>query len=118
MSTRFRISISILIVIVALVQPSIMDAFLTFLFIGIIPGTAITLPFWLMSLLLVTVAYVAIRWVSKDPIYIGDTPHQQQQNKKAARDYVLRKTTQPKSSKQRRPGFLRRRKRDYQVATS
>ena len=118
MSTRFRVSIGLFVVIIALLQPSVMNAFIAFLFAGIIPGTTISLPFWLMSILLVTVAYIAIRWVSKDPIYIGDTPYQQQQNKKAARDYVLRKTAQPAATKSRRPRFLRKRKRGYQVATS
>jgi hypothetical protein len=118
MSTRFRVSIGIIVVIFALLQPIILNAFIAFLFAGIIPGTSIALPFWLMSLFLVTIAYIAIRWVSKDPIYIGDTPHQQQQNKKAARDYVLRKTTRSTSTKSRRPQFLRKRKRGYQVAAS
>lgn len=118
MSTRFRVSIGVFVVIIALLQPVVMNAFIAFLFAGIIPGTTISLPFWLMSLLLVSVAYIAIRWISKDPIYIGDTPYQQQKSKQAAREYVLRKTTQTTSAKGRRPNFLRKRKRGYQVATS
>ena len=96
MSTRFRVSIGVFVVIIALLQPVVMNAFIAFLFAGIIPGTTISLPFWLMSLLLVSVAYIAIRWISKDPIYIGETT----------------------SAKSRRPNFLRKRKRGYQVATS
>jgi hypothetical protein len=118
MSTRLRVGIGLFVVIIALLQPVVMNAFIAFLFAGIIPGTTISLPFWLMSVLLVTVGYIAIRWISKDPIYIGDTPYQQQKSKQAARDYVLRKTTQTKSTISRRPGVLHKRKRGYRVATS
>jgi hypothetical protein len=111
-----RIIIGALVGLILIMQPFVMDPLLAFVFAGIIPGTNLELPFWAMSLLLACVGYIAIRWATKDPVYIGDTPHQEAQKKLAARKYVLQKIN-PTPKPSRRP-TLRRRKRTYRVATS
>lgn len=116
MSRQVRKTIWLIIGLLIFFQPVVMDSLLTFVFAGIIPGTAIELPFWAMSLLLGTIGYTAIRWVTKETVYIGDVKEIDTKNRQAARRYVMQKVNPLKKST-RRP-TLRRRKRTYRVATS
>lgn len=105
------------IILIIVIQPFIFNAVCTFLFAGVIPGTDIVLPFWAMSLILASLAFTAIKWVRKEPIYIGDTVHETQLNKRHAREYVLQKAAAKPKATTQRPLF-KRRKRSYRVATS
>lgn len=113
---QWRITIMICIGMLILLHPVTIDALLAFLFAGIIPGTTIALPFWAMCVLLATIGYIAIRWVTKDPVYIGDTNQQSVNKRLAARKYVMQKINPPAKTSHR--PMLRRRKRTYRVATS
>jgi hypothetical protein len=109
-------TIWIIIGLLILFQPVVMDTVLAFVFAGIIPGTTLELPFWAMSLLLGLIGYIAIKWVTKETVYIGDVKQIDTQKRLAARKYVMQKIN-PIKAPSRRP-TLRRRKRTYRVATS
>lgn len=117
MASFVRAFIFGIIIIVVVSQPIIFNGLFTFIFAGVVPGTDISLPFWAMSLVLATIAFVAIKWVRKEPLYIGDTIHEAQLNKRQAREYVLQKASAKPTVSSRRPLF-KRRKRAYRVATS
>lgn len=128
MLTAIKTIIAIIVIIFALKQPVVINALIAFLFAGVLPGTNIILPFWATSLIALMIGFLAIRWLMKDPLYIGDSAYQQKQAKAKARNYVLSQTkTDPRTSKiklvQRRLLSLKkwlkkRRKRKYQTATS
>ncbi len=59
-----------------------------FLFAGIIPGTGYVLPFWAMSLILGYIGVVAINWLMKQSLFIGDDPYTQTRARERARASV------------------------------
>lgn len=116
MTSQAQKTIWIIIAILILFQPVVMDPLMAFVFAGIVPGTTVELPFWAMSLFLGFIGYTAIRWVTKETIYIGDVTQADIEKRRAARKFVMQKINAAKKPV-RRPS-LRRRKRTYRVATS
>ncbi len=120
MSPAVRKSVFIIAIIILLIQPFVMNSFFSFIFAGVVPGTTIVLPFWAMSLFLASIGYIAIKSVSKETLFVGDTAHKERQAKANAKRYVLQKVTP--ATKKQQPRFAkllpRRRKRSYRVATS
>ena len=93
--------------------PDIANALLAFMFVGIIPGTDMSLPFWAMGLFIVIAAAIAIVWLGNQSLYIGDRSYQQKQAKAAAREYVLEHvaaTSETKAKAVRRAPAKRRAK--------
>ncbi len=121
MSTAAKTIIGSFITVVIVSQPIVFTAIFTFFFTGSVPGTDITLPFWAMTLVLCSIGYIAIKWLTKDTLYIGDTAHHQQQAKAEARAYVLqhvaRSRTKTVTALPKSPQ-TKRRKRAYQTAPS
>ena len=114
------LAIAILAVALLILVPDVTNALLAFIFIGIIPGTDISLPMWAMGLFIIITAAIAITWLSSQSLYIGDRVYQQKQAKASARDYVLEKVSKSpaKKSTPRTRSSRRTSKQDYQVATS
>lgn len=99
--------------------PAASDALLAFVFLGIIPGTDMAMPFWAMGLLIIATALVAISWLGRQPMYIGDRAYQQKQAKSEARAYVMKKVVAQKSKKKLVSEPVKpQTKRRYQVAAS
>lgn len=120
MSTTAKVSIGLFVVII-LTQSFVSNAIIAFLFAGVVPGTSYVLPFWAMTLVLAAIGYAALKWLSKDTLYIGDSAHRQQQAKAEARAYVLQHVARSRSkaaTKLPKPTSSKRRKRSYQTAPS
>lgn len=90
--------IAIMALVVLLSQPTTSDALLALLFLGIVPGTDIQVPFWIMMLLLLGGGYVLIRWLGSQPLYIGNLHKQEQTARKLARKKVTNRVHPKKKS--------------------
>lgn len=119
MSATTKTITGILIGCVIVAQPFVYNPLFGFLFTGLVPGTSIVLPFWAMSLVLGSIGYVAVHWITKDTLYIGDKIYEQKKAKAKARAYVLTQVSRkPSATKYVSSRQTRRRKRGYQVVTS
>lgn len=76
----------------------IIDIVCAFLFAGIVPGTDIVLPFWAMSLILATIATIAINWLFKQSLFIGDDPYRQSLAREQARATIKSSRTRKQTS--------------------
>lgn len=86
---RTHIVIAILIGLATLsTQFGIFEAVVEFMFLGMIPGTTITLPFWLLGSFYLLVGIAGIIWISAQPLYIGDYAHQDKVARALARKRV------------------------------
>ncbi|MBC7746483.1 hypothetical protein H7Y40_00685 [Pedobacter sp.] len=86
--------ISILLVIVLvgiLAQPAVNNALMALLFLGIIPGTNIQIPFWVMFILFFGGGYALLRWLILQPLYIGGIAKQEQTARQLARKKIAKK---------------------------
>lgn len=96
---QFVISILFVVVLTTIfTQPAFFNAFLALLFLGIVPGTNIQIPFWIMLIVLFGGGFILIRWLGSQPLYIGSLAKQEKTAKQLARKKVAKKVlTSPKS---------------------
>lgn len=99
-------------------QPQVLNAVFALLFAGVVPFTHIVLPFWAMSLLLATIAYAALRWLRRQPLFIGDTAHRERLAKSRARSHVLSVAAAQNQKHTAKKSAVRRTRKRYQTATS
>lgn len=100
-----------------LLQPAVLNTIISFLFLGIVPGTDISLPFWAMSLILFIIGYTAMRWLRHEMMFIGDEIQLERQRKQAARNAVITQIIRPNRVK-KSTSFRQRLRRRQQHATS
>ena len=112
---RVALVIIVIGIIALLSRPEVAGSLVAFLFIGIIPGTAISLPFWEMTLLFLATALICLGWLNRQPLFIGDKVHQQKTAKLAARKKVIGQTQKLSATKSTKTSA--RSKRRYQSAT-
>jgi hypothetical protein len=115
MSTLSKVIIGLVIISIFTV-PAVGNAIAALLFAGIVSGISYELLFWAVVLLLALAGYFAIRWLSRDTLYIGDSTYDQKQAKADAREYVLDKVAGHAAPAPAKKSL--RRKRAYRVATS
>jgi cell division protein FtsW (lipid II flippase) len=89
------IGASVISLLVLLAQPAIGNSLLMMLFLGIIPGTSIVLPTWMILLSAVLGSYIAIRWIMNQPMFIGNQEYQEKVARQLARKKVLSMTATP-----------------------
>lgn len=75
---------------VLLAQPVVMNALISFLFAGVVPGTSYTLPFWLMETILIVIGLILLGFLSRQTLYIGDTAYAKKRAGRAARAKIAR----------------------------
>lgn len=85
-----------------LMQPAVYYTLLSFLFIGLVPGTQITLPFWVMWIIFCIIAGVALAWLFNQTLYIGDHAYTEKIAKAKAREHVLKTTAKTKTNRIKR----------------
>lgn len=84
-----------LLLLFVLVRQEVESALLALLFLGIIPGTSISLPAWVMLVGAIVIGYAALRWLRDQPLYIGSHAEQEKLARQLARRKVLAMTAQP-----------------------
>ena len=87
----------ILLIVVLLLQSVIINPLFNLIFLGMIPGTSITLPFWVMGLFYLFVIYACVKYISKQQLYIGDPVTQGKTARRIARAKVTKKK-QPRTN--------------------
>lgn len=71
--------------------PAAFHATVELLLLGVIPGTNIAIPFWIIFLTFFGGAYYLVRWVREQPLFIGDLARQEQVARQLARKRVAQK---------------------------
>ena len=77
-----------------LTRPEIMGGLFAFVFLGMIPGTQYSLPTWLMFVVYILGIMFVIRWLVRQPLYIGSLSRQE----KTARAIARKKITSRKKA--------------------
>ena len=85
--------------IYVLAQPTVYNAIFAFLFIGALPGTKTTMPFWGVLSTIILINLILLQWIIRQPLYIGDDGHKQQRAKQAARIQIAKDISRKSKSK-------------------
>lgn len=91
------ILLSVIVAITIIIQPWLLGDIVAFLFLGVIPGTDLVLPYWAMILIAAITGAALIGWLSRQQLYIGDVAHQDQTARRVARKKVMKLAAQPTS---------------------
>jgi hypothetical protein len=82
---------SIILALIALLNLSaITTALFNFVFLGAIPGTQTNVPFWVMLPSMVFLGFVVVRWITHQPMYIGNLAEQEKLARQLARKRVAK----------------------------
>lgn len=79
----------LLTLLVLLFLPSTSGLLLALLLLGMIPGTSFAIPAWIMLLGSMTGIILSIRWISRQPLYIGSHSQQEKMARQLARKKIL-----------------------------
>jgi hypothetical protein len=94
-------------ILLIVTQTSLMTDLFLLLVIGMVPGTEIRVPAWVMMGLYPLIAVTAVYWLSKQPMYIGNSKHNEAVARKIARRKVA-KITNTVNEQQQLPTTRRR----------
>lgn len=89
-----------------LTQPVVINSFLGFMFLGIIPGTDVIIPFWVAFLSFIIGSMLLIGWLLTQPLYIGSIAAQEQTAREIARKRVVAGAHSTKSAKLAKRRFV------------
>lgn len=92
------ISLIVISVLILFMYPELFSALFVLVFMGVVPGTAITLPSWVTLSLFVIALIFGIRWLLDQPSYRPVATHQDLSRRAAARKRVLKQTSRRASS--------------------
>lgn len=91
MFNRKTLTVFILVaVILLIVRPEILGSVFALIFLGLIPGTDWSIPSLVMFLVYAVVAVLVIRWLVRQPLYIGNMSKQEKTARAIARKKVLK----------------------------
>lgn len=88
MRKYFPHAVIILALLILFNLPTIFTVIFELILLGAIPGTTINIPFWVMLPLMVFCGYIAIHWISHQPLYIGNLEYQEKLARQLARKKV------------------------------
>ena len=100
MNTRGLKIIAIAIAIIAAIQLKVLDSLFALVFLGMIPGTDMSISPTVMMLLYPAAIFAAIYWLARQPLYIGSQEKQQKTARAVARKRVAKKTAVKKPRRQ------------------
>ena len=95
------IALVIFVLLALLIKPGILSALFVLVFMGIIPGTDITLPSWGSLLTLFAALIISIPWVLYRPVYQPMATTADLARRHSARKRVLKQTAMRKSTTRR-----------------
>ena len=99
---------AVIFLLIMLFQPNVSGALFALIFLGMIPGTTVNVPSWMMLLGSLIGMVVAIRWLSQQPMFIGNYAQQEKTARQLARKKVLAMSAAPTPIR-RKPTTARRR---------
>ena len=95
------IALVVFTVVALILKPDLLSTLFIILFMGVVPGTAITLPWWLtLSVFMIALAF-SVRWLLTRPAYHPVTTPSDRSQRHAARKRVLKQTTAHKQPQRR-----------------
>jgi hypothetical protein len=71
--------------------PTIITVIFELILLGAVPGTTISIPFWVMLPLMVFLGFIVVHWLSHQPLYIGNLEYQEKLARQLARKKVAEK---------------------------
>lgn len=99
--THIIVAIVVFALCALLLNPGLLSAIFVFLFLGIVPGTDITLPWWVMILAFLIALAFGIRWLLDQPVYQPVATNKDLALRRTARKRVLKQTSTRKSAAKR-----------------
>lgn len=81
-------------------HPAFLGVIFGFLFLGIIPGTSFSIPFWIMLPASLLIGFLAVHWIMHQPMYIGSMEYQEKTARALARKNVAKKIAKHRASLQ------------------
>nr|ALS89055.1 ABC transporter transmembrane region protein [uncultured bacterium] len=100
-----------IVVLALVIKPELISALFVFVFLGVIPGTQMTVPAWLSLVAFAAVFVLAIRWLLDTPVYRPAMNSQDKTRRHAARRRVLKQS----AANSRKTSHSRYKKRPAQV---
>lgn len=85
-----------------ILKPNLLSIIFVFIFLGIIPGTDITLPWWVAILGFLFALVLGIRWLLHQPVYQPVATTKDKSLRHTARKRVLKQTSARKTTTTRR----------------
>lgn len=104
-------SIALFALLWLLLKTDFIDSLILLVLLGLIPGTNLMIPTWLMSIIAIVTAIFLLGWLRSQPLYIGNLAEQERTARKLARIRVAKKTAQNLSSANDKPTKTRRYRR-------
>lgn len=83
------IASGLIVLLIVLSRPEVESELLALLFLGVIPGTSIALPSWLIFTGSIITASLLLRWLHNQPLFIGSYVEQERLARQLARKKVL-----------------------------
>lgn len=79
--------------IAVIIRPDIIAAVIALVFVGIVPGTTLTIPSWVTLSIMLVLLIMAIRWVFDEPVYRPQATNKDLARRATARRKVIRHTS-------------------------
>lgn len=86
-----------------MMRPDILGALIVFVFLGMVPGTDITLPWWVTLGAMAIALIFAIRWVFDEPVYRPIATPKDRARRVTARRKVIKQTSSRAQVKHTKP---------------
>ena len=89
---HFIIASVVFLVLAVIAKPELISLFFVLVFVGIVPGTQLTIPSWVTMLGFVIALALGIRWLLDQPVYHPVATSKEKSLRTAARKRVLKQT--------------------------
>ena len=86
------LTLVVFLVLTVSLRPELISMFFILVFVGIVPGTQLTIPSWVTMLGFVIALAFGIRWLFDQPVYHPVTTSKEKSLRAAARKRVLKHT--------------------------
>lgn len=110
------IGVSLIVISLIFAAGDLFNSLFLFIFLGVIPGTDMRVPSWAMITLAVLSSALIIRWITIQPMYIGNLAEQERTARQLARKRVAHKISKRPAAK-KKPA-TRSVRRNYTAAKS
>ncbi len=95
------IGVSLIVISLMFAGGDLFNSLFLFIFLGVIPGTDTRVPSWAMITLAVLSSALIIRWITNQPMYIGNLVEQERTARQLARKRVAHKISKKPAAKKK-----------------
>lgn len=92
-SRHIIFALVVFLVLAVIIKPELISMFFILVFVGVVPGTQITIPSWVPMLGFIVALIMSIRWLLDQPIYHPVATSKDKSLRAAARKRVLKQTS-------------------------